>query len=418
MTPATPPTDTAYEGEARAAAALDRTASEEAGGTWVENLQLFGLLGAILATVVIFAILTHGIFLTPGNLYDLGKQVAILGVAAAGVTCVLIMGEFDISTGGAVAFIASLLGLMLIRRIDITSSVAAAENMPGWIALPIGLAAAMAIALVNGFVITRLARSGFRTASFIVTLAGFLAYPALAIWVLPNAAAPTPSYIGSLGREAVPAIIGTPVIILAAAAGILSLIQSVRSGRRSRGAAVPGIVVIGVILVPLLLLSTSKGIPWMLVVCVAAVGVLEVVTQMTVFGRHAYAVGGNRQDARLSGVNVGRTIKIGFLIMGLVYFLDGVLYLARLDAASPLIGRGLELRSIAAAAIGGVSLAGGRGRPYQALLGAFVIVGLANGFNLMNLPTLWQDVVTGIVLVSAVWFDVAVRNRVNKVVVE
>ncbi|MDP9185328.1 MAG: hypothetical protein M3O29_06655 [Actinomycetota bacterium] len=397
---------------------LKQDASTEESGTWLENLQLYGLFGAILATVVVFQVLTHGIFLTEGNLYDLGKQVAILGVAAAGVTCVLIMGEFDISTGGAVAFIASVLGALLIQRVDITSSVAAAENIPGWIALPIGLAAALAIALVNGFVITRLARSGFRTASFIVTLAGFLAYPALAILVLPNAAAPTPPYIGALGREAVPGIIATPVVIVAAAAGIIYLIRSVLSRRRSRGAALPGIILIGVLLVPLLLLSTSKGIPWMLVVCVAAVGVLEIVTQMTVFGRHAYAVGGNRVDARLSGVNIARTIKIGFLIMGLVYFLDGVLYLARLDAASPLIGRGLELRSIAAAAIGGVSLAGGRGRPYQALLGAFVIVGLANGFNLLNLPTLWQDVVTGLVLVSAVWFDVAVRNRVNQVVVE
>jgi ABC-type xylose transport system permease subunit len=398
-------------------ASMQEGGAEES-GTWFENLQLYGLIGAIVATVVVFQFLTHGIFLTSGNLYDLGKQVAILGVAAAGVTCVLIMGEFDISTGGAVAFIASVLGALLIQRTDITTSVAASANVPGWIALPAGLLVAIGIALLNGFVITRLARSGFRTASFIVTLAGFLAYPALAILVLPNAAAPTPSYIGSLGREAVPAIIATPLIVAAAAAAILALTLSVRSGQKSAGAVVPGIVVIGVLLVPLLLLSTSKGIPWMLVVCVAAVCVLEIVTQMTVFGRHAYAVGGNRQDARLAGVNIARTIKIGFLIMGLVYFLDGVLYLARLDAASPLIGRGLELRSIAAAAIGGVSLAGGRGRPYQALLGAFVIVGLANGFNLLNLPTLWQDVVTGVVLVSAVWFDVWVRNRVTQLVVE
>lgn len=182
--------------------------------------------------------------------------------------------------------------------------------------------------------------------------------------------------------------------------------------------AIPTIIVIGVLLVPLLLLSTSRGIPWMLVVCVAAVAILEIITQATVFGRHAYAIGGNRQDARLSGVNIARTIKIGFLIMGVVYFLDGLLYLARLDAASPLIGQGLELRSIAAAAIGGVSLAGGRGHPFQALLGAFVIVGLANGFNLLNMPTLWQDLVTGIVLVGAVWFDVSIRNRVNQIVVE
>ncbi len=383
----------------------------------LENIQLYGLLGAILATALVFQFLTNGIFLTPENLFDLGKQVAILGIAAGGVTCVLIMGELDISTGGAVAFIAAVLGALMIKRADM-STVAAAERFPGWISLAIGLAVAISMAVLTGFVITGLARQGFKQASFIVTLAGLIGYPALAILVLPNAAAPAPPYIGALGRGAVPGAIAAPVIIVSAAVAVYSIIRSVRSGRRTWGAAIPGLIVIGVVLYPLLLLCTSRGIPFMLVVCVGAVGILEIITQMTVFGRHAYAVGGNRVDARLAGVNVTRTIRIGFLIMGFMYFLDGVLYLARLDAASPLIGRGLELQSIAAAAIGGVSLAGGRGRPHQALLGAFVIVGLANGFNLMNLPSLWQNFVTGIVLVAAVWFDVAVRNRVNQLVVE
>jgi ABC-type xylose transport system permease subunit len=415
MNGATPESHTATDAEGRALEFLEKEAGPE---SVLENIQLYGLLGAILATALVFQFLTKGIFLTPENLFDLGKQVAILGVAAGGVTCVLIMGEFDISTGGAVAFIAAVLGALMIQRVDITSSVAATENLPGWFSLSIGFGVAMVMAIITGFVITRLARQGFKTASFIVTLAGLIGYPALAILVLPNAAAPAPPYIGALGRGAVPGAIAAPIIILGALLAVYSLIRSVRAGRRTRGAAVPGLIVIVVVLFPLLLLCTSKGIPFMLVVCVAAVGILEIITQGTVFGRHAYAVGGNRVDARLAGVNVTRTIKIGFLIMGFVYFLDGVLYLARLDAASPLIGRGLELQSIAAAAIGGVSLAGGRGRPYQALLGAFVIVGLANGFNLLNLPSLWQNVVTGIVLVAAVWFDVAVRNRVNQLVVE
>jgi len=92
--------------------------------TVLESIQLYGLLIVMLGTVVVFQYLTHGIFLSSGNLFDLGKQVAILGVAAAGVTCVLIMGEFDISIGGAVAFIAAILGALLIQRTDITTSVA------------------------------------------------------------------------------------------------------------------------------------------------------------------------------------------------------------------------------------------------------------------------------------------------------
>src|SRR3972149_3866471 len=160
MTPAKPVSRPEADAEVLAGRAPRSAATAEEGGTWLENLQLFGLLGAILATVVVFQFLTNGIFLTPGNLYDLGKQVAILGVAAAGVTCVLIMGEFDISTGGAVAFIASVLGAMLIQRVDITRSVAAAENISGWVALPIGLAAALTMAVVHGFVIPPQGGSG------------------------------------------------------------------------------------------------------------------------------------------------------------------------------------------------------------------------------------------------------------------
>lgn len=194
-------------------------------GSWFENLQLYGLLGAIVATVVVFEFATGGIFLNPQNLDDLGKQVAILGVAAAGVSCVLIMGEFDISTGGATAFIASLLGFMMIRNAAAADSNSAVSQIPGYVALPVALGVALLMALLNGFIITRLARSGFRTASFIVTLAGFLAYPALAILVLPNAEAPTPTYIGDLGRLGIPVGISTVAILVAAAAGIVYLLR-------------------------------------------------------------------------------------------------------------------------------------------------------------------------------------------------
>lgn len=378
---------------------------EQSREAWFSDLQLYGLLAAILVVGVVFQFTTNGLFLSAFNLSNLGRQMAILGVAAAGVTVVIIMGEFDLSIGGATALISTVVGSLVI-----------VNQVPGYIAMPVALGVGLGLGVLQGLLVTRLTRIGFRVASFIVTLAGALAYPALGLLVLPQAAAPLPEWFSQVGTASVPPAVGVPVVVLAGGLALFAMVRDVRRGRRTLRSIAPPIVGIAVILPPIVGMTSAVGFPVLLLICLVWVVIVEIVTQETVFGRHLYAIGGNRQNARLTGVNITSTAKLGFLIMGFVYFLTGVLTLARLNAASPLIGQTTALQAIAAAAIGGVSLVGGRGRPYQALLGVVVIVGLANGFNLMNIPSLWQNVVTGVVLVGAVWFDVSVRNRANQIV--
>jgi ABC-type xylose transport system permease subunit len=388
-----------------AAAAVDPTVAARRSQSLASDIQLYGLITAILFVGVLFQVATNGIFLSPFNLANLGRQLAVLGVAAGGVTVVIIMGEFDLSIGGAMVLIVTVIGSLVI-----------VNGQPGWIALPIGLVVGLGIGLMQGVLIFKLTKIGFRTASFIVTLAGMMAYPALGLLILPQAAAPLPDWYSVVGTASVPALIAAPVLIAGALGTIYLAVKPARQGKRSWASVIPGIIAMVLVLVPLLQMTLSRGFPVLLVICIAWVLIVEVVTQMTVFGRHLYAIGGNRQNARLTGIDIGRTSIIAFTVMGLVYFLTGAMTLARLNAASPVIGGELALQAIAAAAIGGISLVGGRGRPYQALLGAVVITGLANGLNLLNVPSLWQNVLTGVVLVVAVWFDVWIRNRASATV--
>jgi ABC-type xylose transport system permease subunit len=386
-------------------AASDPTAGPVRRATISSDIQLYGLIAAILLVGVVFQVATNGIFLGPFNLSNLGRQLAVLGVAAAGVTVVITMGEFDLSTGGAMVLIVTVIGALVI-----------VQEQPGWIALPVGLLVGLGIGVMQGFLIYRLTKIGFRTASFIITLAGMMAYPALGLLILPQAAAPLPEWYAQVGTASVPGVIAAPLLIVGAILGVVLLIQPVRQGKRSFGSVLPAIITLVLVMIPMTQMTLSRGFPWLLVICLAWVLVVEIVTQLTVFGRHLYAIGGNRQNARLTGIDIGRTTIIAFTVMGFVYWLTGAMTLARLNAASPVIGGELALQAIAAAAIGGISLVGGRGRPYQALLGAVVITGLANGLNLLNVPSLWQNVLTGVVLVVAVWFDVWVRNRSNSIV--
>ena len=131
----------------------------------------------------------------------------------------------------------------------------------------------------------------------------------------------------------------------------------------------------------------------------------------TRFGRYVYAVGGNSEAAYLSGINVRKITLSVFAIMGGLMGVAGVVLTARVGSASPEAGRLLELDAIAACVIGGSSLMGGRGSIPGAMLGALVMESLNNGMSMANMDASWQDIIKGVVLVAAVWFDIASRRR-------
>jgi len=139
--------------------------------------------------------------------------------------------------------------------------------------------------------------------------------------------------------------------------------------------------------------------------------IFSFITKNTVFGRHIYAIGGNNEAAKMSGINIKKTTVMVFVINGLMAAIAGILLTSRLSAASVAAGSNAELDAIAACVIGGTSLMGGIGSAGGAVIGAIVMASLDNGMSLMNVPMFWQSVVKGLVLILAVWFDVASKKR-------
>ena len=197
--------------------------------------------------------------------------------------------------------------------------------------------------------------------------------------------------------------------------------RAVRRGSRSRaGLAVPPAaadwsrvaIASALVLVATWLLNSYFGIPWVLLLLLGLVLVMSVVMSATPFGRHIYAIGGNREAARRSGIRVrGVTIWV-FVIVGSIAAFAGIMEASREFSASSALGGGtLQLNAIAAAVIGGTSLFGGRGRVYHAILGALVVGSVENGLNLLGQPAAVQDIATGLILALAVAVDALGRKR-------
>ena len=158
-------------------------------------------------------------------------------------------------------------------------------------------------------------------------------------------------------------------------------------------------------------LAGYQGLPWTAVVVLIVVLVYDFITSQTVLGRHIYAVGGNPEAAELSGISVKKLTYVVFASMGMLSALSGILFASRLRSATTMAGTLFELDAIAAAFVGGVSAAGGVGKVVGSLIGALVMASLTNGMNLMGIDISLQYIVRAVVLVAAVIFDVATRNR-------
>jgi putative multiple sugar transport system permease protein len=263
--------------------------------------------------------------------------------------------------------------------------------------------------------------------AFIVTLAGMLIFRGLALVVLGNANIGSfPAEYRALGNgfltdvfgkfEVDPLTMGVGVIAV-----IAFIVQSVRTraGRASYGQDVEplGWFIAKMVLVTVgvgafaLALASFKGIPITLIVLAVLLLVYGIVTNRSVFGRHIYAIGGNRHAAELSGVKTRKVDFFIFVNMGFLAALAGLVFTARLNLAGPKAGDGFELEAISAAFIGGAAVQGGVGTIGGAIIGGLIIGVLNNGMSILGIGIEWQQAVKGLVLLFAVAFDVFNKRR-------
>jgi D-xylose transport system permease protein len=344
-------------------------------------------------------------FLTATNLTNLVLQITAVGLISVGIVMVLLLGEIDLSVGAVSGLGAAVMAVLSVKH-----------GWPPYLALGAGIATGTAIGLFQGFIFTR-----FALASFVVTLAGLLAWQGVHLDVL-----------GETGTVNVtdPKITGLTSTFYADSVGWLLAIVAVaayaaiklggRAHRRRAGlpatpmsSVVFRIALMGAaVTIAVSVLNADRGVPLAALILVGFVLLFQYVTTRTRYGRHIYAVGGNAEAARRAGIKVTRVRISVFMVASSMAAIGGIMFASRLLAVNQSSGGSdLLLLSIAGPVIAGTSLFGGRGEVWNALLGALVIGSISNGMDLLALESSLKFIVTGGVLLIAVIVDAIARGR-------
>jgi D-xylose transport system permease protein len=403
--------------------------------------RLFGMLAALVVIWAVFWVWTDGTFVSPRNLWNLSLQTAAIGIMATGMVLVIVTRNIDLSVGSMLAVIGVVMALLQVRWLP--DWLGLGNPWIWFIALVAGILVGAAIGAFQGFIIAYVG-----VPAFIVTLGGLLVWRGVA-WALSSGQtiAPMDPTFGLLGGGG-NATIGGPATWALAIIACVGLIAVLVVGRRRRvkyGFALRPIwadIIIGTVGSLAVLLSawylnqnympenlarrfleargieyTGQEIPLGLanpVVIFILVGlVMAFIASRTRFGRYVFAIGGNPDAAELGGIKTRWTIVKVFILMGVLTAISAAVLTARLNAATSGLGSLAELYVIAAAVIGGTSLAGGVGTIPGAMLGALVAQSLQSGMVLIGVEAPIQDIVVGIVLVVAVALDSLYRRRVS-----
>jgi D-xylose transport system permease protein len=355
---------------------------------------------ALVALTVALA-LADPTFPTARNLSNVARQVTIVGIIGVGMTMVILIAGIDLSVGSVVGVAAIVVTLLM------------QYGLAAWIAVPITLVIVGGlIGFWNGFWIAH-----YRIPPFIITLGMLTIGRGVALSLSSGSSVPVadPSF-AFLGSAYIPPIPTLVLLALAALAGLYALAKTWRENRKAGlphlERDMPGIIAAAVgLLLAAYVFGTGDGLPVPVAIFVVIAGIAIFVLGRTRFGRRLYALGGNEESARLSGIDVYGTKIIVYLTVSVLSALSGILLASRLNGASPNLGNMFELDAIAAVVIGGTSLSGGSGTIGGTIIGALIIGVLNNGMSLLGVSSFYQLIIKGLIISLAVWFDVLQKKN-------
>lgn len=375
------------------------------------NLRQSGIYIAFVFIVLLFAVLTGGTLLSPGNLTNLVLQYSYILILAIGMVMIIVAGHIDLSVGSVVALTGAVAAVVVIR-----------EGMPWWVGIIAALITGVLVGIWQGFWVAIVG-----IPAFIVTLAGMLIFRGLTMQVLDNVSlSPFPAEYQRIAGGFLNGLLGGPgydvftLLIFALAAvgfGVQQWRVRMRKLEYKQSVEALWLFAVKVLLVAAVImafgwrLANARGLPIVLILLAVLVLIYGFVTQRTVFGRHIYAMGGNLDAAKLSGVKTKRVNFLLFVNMGVLAAIAGIVYSARSNSAQPGAGNMFELDAIAAAFIGGAAVTGGVGKVQGAIIGGLIMAVMSNGMQIMGIDQSTQNVVRGVVLVLAVAFDVWSKKR-------
>jgi D-xylose transport system permease protein len=377
------------------------------------NLQTYALVVALIVIWLLFFFLTNGIYLSAQNFSNLFRQMTITAVLSVGMVLVIVAGHIDLSVGKLAGFVS-----VVVAYLQAYTWNQYLPGAPAWLTTTLSVLAGLAIGtlygVLHGWIIGYL-----RVPSFITTLASMWILNGLILIRTGGKTIPANQPLFSyIAQGYLPHMWGW---ILAIMIGVLLFIQMF-NGRQRR-------VKYGFTLAPLyqdilkttLLVGLVFGyvgyvneyqgvqIPVLLLAIIAII--VAYVSNNTKFGRYTYAIGGNREAARLSGISIRHNTFSIFVLMGFLCGVSGVIMASYVGYGTIAAGGGYELFAIAACILGGTSTLGGVGTIFGAMIGSQIITSLTNGLQIMNVPSSWQYVVSGAVLVVAVYVDMLLKKN-------
>lgn len=377
----------------------------------LKTLRSYSMVIVLVAIAILSHFWTGGLTFTPRNVTNIILQQSYIVILILGMLPVILTGNVDLSVGSIMSFVGAVAAVLHVNN--------------GWGTVPtllVCLVIGTAIGAWNGLWVAK-----FDIPAFIVTLSSQLVFRGMTQVVLDGASiGPLQESFRAIAGSFVPDFFGgnglhITTLVLAVVACAVFVISQIRSRRNKIAHGVPvksvwGLVVRCVLICALVLalswlLAVNKGYPTVLIIMLVLSLIYSFICNRTVFGRSLYAVGGNRKAAALSGIKDRWSLFMAYTNMGLISAVAAIVYLSRMDVATPKAATGYELDAIAACYVGGASVSGGAGTISGALVGCLVIGILNNAMSLVGISPDWQQAVKGLVILAAVAFDMIPKMR-------
>ena len=377
-----------------------------------DNIQTYAIILAMVSIWILFSFLTTGKYVGSQNFSNLFRQMTVTSFLAVGMVLVIVTGNIDLSVGRLAGFVS-----VVVAKFQDDIWFKYLPNNPVLttiLSVLIGIGVGTIFEMIQGYIIAYL-----RVPSFIVTLGG--------MWILNGgilvvtegktiaANQPLFSYIaqGYLPQTAGWIAAGIVILLL-----FITMFQNRRNKVKYGFSVTPLVLDIAktfflsaLMVVYVYTVNQYNGVQFPVLLLAITAVVMSYVSTNTPVGRYAYAIGGNREAARLSGVNIKKNIFNVFVLMGLLCGVSGVVLASYVGYGTIAAGTGYELDAIASCILGGTSTLGGIGTIFGAIIGALIMASLTSGLQMLNVPAAWQYILKGLVLVLAVYADVYMKKK-------
>ena len=378
-----------------------------------QNIQTYTIILALIVIWALFGLLTPDFaYLQPQNFSNLFRQMTVTSFLAAGMVLVIVTGNIDLSVGKLAGFVSVIVAFF---QANVWNTLLPDQPvLAAALSVVIGLVTGMLFGVLQGYIISYLS-----VPAFIVTLGGMFILRGGILLVTQGRTIPAnqPAF-SFIAQGYLPPWAGWVVAAIVVALLFLNMLYS-RQRKQKYGFELASFNIdllstlffSALVLIYIFIVNRYNGIQVPVLLLAVTALIMAYVSNNTRFGRYAYAIGGNREAARLSGINIKRNIFMVFVLMGFLCGVAGVALASYVGYGTTAAGEGYELDAIAACILGGTSTLGGIGTIFGAMIGGLIMASLTNGLQMLNVAAAYQYVVKGAVLIIAVYADVYFKKN-------